>query len=37
MTAPRIAARYAEALFDLSRERGEVDSIRQQLAELVLS
>ena len=35
MTAPRIAARYAEALFDLSRERGEVDSIRQQLAELV--
>ncbi|MFB3882073.1 MAG: ATP synthase F1 subunit delta [Armatimonadota bacterium] len=35
MTAPRIAARYAEALFDLSQQRGEVEPMRRRLAELV--
>jgi F-type H+-transporting ATPase subunit delta len=35
MTAPRIAARYAEALLGLAQERREVEALRQELTELV--
>lgn len=35
MTVSRIAARYAEALFDLARDRGAVDDIRAELDALV--
>lgn len=31
MSAPRVAARYAEALFELARERHAVDGIRREL------
>jgi len=35
VSAPRIAARYAEALFGIAQERREVDTLRQELAEIV--
>jgi F-type H+-transporting ATPase subunit delta len=35
MSAPRVAARYAEALFGLARDKDSVAEIRQELAELV--
>ncbi|MFB3883057.1 MAG: ATP synthase F1 subunit delta [Armatimonadota bacterium] len=34
MSAPRIAARYAEALFGLAQQRDIVDTLRSQLSEL---
>jgi F-type H+-transporting ATPase subunit delta len=35
MSAPRVAARYAEALFGLAQERRSVGALRRELAEMV--
>ena len=34
MTAPRVAARYAEALFDLARESKAVERLKEELTEI---